>query len=192
MTNETAKPRSILEQRKHNRELAVKKLKILLIIGIILIILVIIVIIAAVREGGFSNLLKGSSDPFTNTLKNIGTSFTGNDNNNATPTPDINKPIELPLPSEDPKQITLNRSQNFIVFSSSQSTYEITIKKNTFVEFKNVRGDSVTVRFSNGRTLRLKDLETENMYFADKGNYSFEDILDTTPLKVKGIVHVVE
>lgn len=166
---------------------AKKKLKILITIGVLMLALFIIVFVASIRHGGFSNLLKGDKDPISNTINNIGTSFTDNSPENKQP-----KPVSLPSTPQDKKEVTTSQTQNYMAFDTfSPGEYEITIKKNTFVYFTNRMETRIGLQFSDGRDLKLNGLEEKNMKFPNPGTYTFTDVLDRTGEPITGTIHVL-
>jgi len=183
-------PRTILEERQYRRRQSIKRLRILLGLSIALLLLFLIVLFAALRKGGFSNLIKGDGNVVTNTVKNIGTSFVG-----TTPTPTENKnltePVQPPAVAENKNDITTNKSQNYIVFEGITNDYEITIKKGTYIAFSNQAGQPIGLKFSNSRDLKLEPGSEQNMLFSTVADIRFEDIYDSSSFKIKGIVHVV-
>ena len=140
----------------------IKKQKIrLLIIIIILISILLLIVIAAIRQGGFKNLTKGDKNILQNTIENIGDGLTGGDPKPTTsiaPTPsvDYNKPLQVPQkPSNSNKEYTKSQKFNSMVLDKNGDSYNITIKPNTSVVFRNDSDEAILLEFSDKKSLSL-------------------------------------
>jgi plastocyanin len=181
--------RNILDRRKSQAAVAKKKLQILLIIGGLLFLLFLVILIAAIREGGLSNLTKGDKDVVSNTIKNIGTSFT-DDNKPTEIVKDFNKPLVLPTQPPSINEVTKSNEQNFIAFDAGLSKYSITIKKGTYVSLTNNTDTPISLKFSDGKVISLRNQESENVTFNKVGTYTFTDTLDNTSSQISGKIVV--
>lgn len=185
------KPKSVLEERKLKREQAKKKLRFLIFAGIAFGLLFIIVIIAAIREGGFGNLIRGDGNILQNTIKNVGTSYIGTDDDPEEELEEIHS-VDLPEIPDDPKEYTKNQLQNTIVFTDDVNKYSITIKKDTYILFSNRSAKFLSIQITNGLKFTLKDQEETNLKFTKVGTFTLRDTLDSTPGKITGTIEVIE
>ncbi len=177
-----------LQDKKLKKNLTQKKLKILIAIGVLMLVLFIVIFIAAARKGGIENLFKGSSNPISNTISNIGTTFTQTPGSDPSP-----RPVSFTDSTNvDPQVEKESVLQNYISFDTFNNGYDVTIKKNTFVYFSNLMDTRIGLKFSDGRDLKLGSQEEKNMIFNQKGNFTFKDVIDNSGEPITGIVRVVD
>lgn len=175
------------QQKRRATDYKRKKLKILLFIGMLLLLLFLVILYASLRLGGVTNLFKGDKDIVTNTLTNIGTTFTDNKEEEKPP-----QPISFPTNVPDKKEVTVKETQNYVTFDTfSPGEYKITIKKDSFIYFSNNMETRIGLEFSDGRTLKLGGMDKQNMMFTQVGTYTFVDVLDTTGEPIQGVITVV-
>lgn len=179
MTTDKPKRENILEQRKREREFARKRVRLL--IGI-----AISVLVLGAFVGYFFFLRGGKQSTSTS---------------NITPTIDeeTKKKLEkiptlsIPVDTRTPEERTKSNNINYIVFQDNQSEYNITIRKGTYVYFSNTAVINVGLQFSDGRTLKMRDGEDQNIYFTTPGKYTFYNALDReVRFRIHGTITVVE
>lgn len=184
---------NILEQRKLERQRTVRKLRLLFAIGILSLILFTLVSFALTYKGDFSSITKGNG--ISNTVKNLGTTFTGGTNPTPTEIVDYSKPLVLPSPTSESKATVIPSDpylRTYVSLVSGSNYYEATVRKGSELYFYNGTGSQVGLKFSNGKDLALRFQEQRAVIFNSKGDFSFEDIFDKTDYKITGVVRVVE
>lgn len=191
--SQQTRPQNILEQRAAEKQRVQKKMRLVFIIGLLLLFLLTIIGIASSQPGGITQLFQGDSDPITNGLKNIGTTFTGNTGEaNTTPIPTpTSRIVEFPKPlSEQGKATTSGIPGLIILTAGGGGEYKQEIKKGGFIKFQNSTGNFIILRFSNGRELGITNNDEESITFINPGTYTFEDKVDKSQFRIKGTIVV--
>jgi hypothetical protein len=169
--------KSIYEQREEKRKKIKKIVFFSIYIGIIILILFF---------GYFLVIKSGSNNPVSDSLKNLGTKFVGEEEKKE----DYNKPIELAMP--DWAKNSSSSESKIVVLSATGTNYNITVKKELRINFRNETGAPVRLRFSDNRELGFNIDEEKTIVFARTGEYTFEDLLDNTRYRITGKVKITD
>lgn len=186
----TAQQQNILDKRKAERSNAIRKLKLLIGAGVGLLVLFLIILIASFREGGFSNLLKGESNVVVNTIENVGSSFIGNDDEDDPST--YNIPVKVTTAPAPIDEQTVNEFQNEVIFDEFSTDYSIKVKNMSYIFFINNTGSSINIKIDGLDQVALEDGESKNIRVARIGTFAFRDLLDDSPMQIRGTIEVVE
>jgi hypothetical protein len=185
--NNTDNQTKTISLKKINEKYEKTKKRLLLWIFICFSILIGLVIYASFRVGGIQNLLLGDSDPFTNTVTNVGTIITNLD---TTPTP-VPTEFTIELPEQSLDEITLARNQNSLVITNF-TEQTLRIRKDTYVMITNQTGKIIGLQFSDGRLLRFEQNQQQNILFSRAGTITYKDVIDNRYNTISGTIIVEE
>jgi hypothetical protein len=170
-----------IDLKKITKQAAQKKLRILFIIGLVLILVFIGLVYFAIRVGGVSNLISGDGNIIQNTAENINEAITTT--GIPTPVPTEFKITDTP---QNSTEVDIDRDINTIIFIPGQDFYEVTIRKDTQIQFVNQTGKNIGLLFSDGRQVRVEDDSYNYETFLTAGTLNFTDQIDSSELLIRG------
>jgi hypothetical protein len=173
--------------RNLNNNYRKTRLRLLIWIGSLTVILIGLIVFAAFRAGGLQNLIQGDGNIISNTVNNVG-NVIANPTASPTLTPTVFTFEATPKPIEE---TNLTQKQNTIVLTEAKRTYNIRVKKDSYILFVNGTKKIIGLQFSDTRQLRLEEGEQENMYFPNAANLTFQDVIDARLRTITGTVTVV-